>query len=86
MKTTARIELPTGIVLDQVPALIDHERSKGTGTLKITKVDKTERSVVVEFDVNLDLELVYGQRGKRHLDSPTTGVSVGFKREREDDA
>lgn len=90
MKTTARIEMPTGVrIAPDTPANVNAEQRGGTATFRITNVEKsnTDPTVLhVTIELDADLELLFWDvppgmgRGKAHA-----GIKVQVKKH-EDDA
>lgn len=79
MKTTARIQLPTGIhIAPTVPALIDFDHKKGECVVAIMKVDKLSdgRSIVVDLELDIDLDVAFNPAN--HPTPNKRGVLVGI--------
>lgn len=59
MKTTAKVELPTGVTLGSLPALLDREHDRATVDAVIKGVSKSDtgHSIVVEIELDIDVRI-----------------------------
>lgn len=79
MRTTARIELPTGVRIgDTTPTGVDPEHRGGPATAKITKVERIGegRSLAIELELDIELEVTYN--ATNHSTPNKRGIIVGI--------